>query len=818
MKGLFLRMKLKNKMIFLILTITTVIFFIVIGYLANRNRSVEISNAKDLAESMSKNYANTFSEYLNYSMDISRSLAHNSKALIEAGEPRRLVLDKMLEQTIKENPEFLAVWTRWEPDAFDGQDTAYVASDWGTLSGIFDLNYYYVNGEIIRYVDMTTTPEEEAAMEYGPYITIPMETMQEALIEPYYYSYTGRPEDEILMTTASVPVIIDGDYRGVIAIDIELESFYEIIRDIEFYESGFGKIISTEGSLVTHPRLHFVGEPSYEFIEEDIDVMQAIHNGNSLFSIEHSHDLGEEALRIYTPIQVGNAPTPWAFALEVPISEIEAAANQRLWVAIFLGIIALAVLFIVIWLISRYITTPVLKTTNVLKTLSKGDLEKVEPLKTRKEEDELTQMANATNTLIEGLKNTVLFARNIEQGKLDSEFTLLSDNDQLGQALVSMRESLIAANKEELKRKEEDRKRRWSTEGFAKFGEILRYDNEDIETLSYKVIKNLVEYLEACQGGVFIINDENDTDKFLEMTACYAYDRRKYLEKKIKIGEGLVGTCYLEGKTNYMTEIPESYVKIASGLGEEKPTSLILVPLKLNEEVYGVIELASLNKFEDYQIEFLEKIGENIASTISSLRINMRTATLLEKSQQQAEEMKAQEEEMRQNMEELSATQEEMARKTSEMESILNALDASSFVLEYDINGYVQKISKSYLNFLGISEDEAVGKHHADKIEFTEEQKKEYDQFWKDLKNGKIKKQETELNIDGRKLFVAETYAPVFDQNGNAYKFFKIANNITKSKMDILKAQEEKEKLEKELKKCQEEKENLTKQVSQKKK
>ncbi len=811
MKSFFFRMGLKNKIVFLILLATAVIFLVIIGFMANRNRAVEISNAKELIESTGKNYSDRFSAHLNYTMDISRTLADNSKAMIESGNPERIVLDKIMKKTLKENPEFLAVWTRWSPDAFDGLDSAYVESDWGTLSGVFDLNYYYRNGEIVRYVDMTTDPDDMDDIEFGPYITIPKQTGQETLLEPYYYSFTNRPEDEILMTTASVPIFIDGDYRGVMAIDIELESFFDKISNIELYESGFGKLISSEGSLIAHPMLSMVGESTYEFINQESEVIDAIENGKTLSVTYYSYDLDTEVFKHYTPVYIGDTSTPWSFALEVPVSEIKAPANQRFWMGILFAILAIIILFIIISQIAKYITSPIIKTTNVLKTLSKGDLDNVKPLEVRKEQDELDQMAQATNTLVEGLRNTVSFATSIEEGKLVSEFKKLSDKDQLGQALLKMRKSLVEANREELKRKEEDKKRRWATEGYAKFGEILRYDNDDLETLTYKVIKNLVEYLDATQGGVFIINDEDENNKFLEMTACYAYDRRKFLEKKINIGEGLLGACFLEGKTKYMTEIPDSYVKITSGLGEEKPKSLIIVPLKLNEEVYGIIELASLNEFKPHQIEFLEKIGESIASTISSLKTNIHTASLLKKSQQQAEEMKSQEEEMRQNMEELSATQEEMARKTSEMKSILNALDASSFVLEYDLNGYATKVSDSYLKFLGIPENEVVGKHHSNKIEFTKEQKQEYDKFWEDLKNGKIRQQETELNIDGKTLYVSETYAPMLDQNGNTYKIFKIANDITNSKKAIIELKREKEKLDEELKKCLEQNAKLKK-------
>ncbi|MFW6352097.1 MAG: GAF domain-containing protein, partial [Bacteroidota bacterium] len=297
------------------------------------------------------------------------------------------------------------------------------------------------------------------------------------------------------------------------------------------------------------------------------------------------------------------------------------------------------------------------------------------------------------------------------------------------------------------------------------------------------------------------ILEEQNEEEVLNLKACYAFDRKKYMEKTVLPGEGMVGTCYLEGKTTYMTQIPQSYIRITSGLGGENPGALIIVPLKLNDQIFGVMEIASFNEFEKYQIEFLEKIAESVASTISTVKINLQTASLLEKSQQQGEEMKAQEEEMRQNMEELSATQEEMARKTSEMEGILNALDASSYVIEYDLDGKIINISDSYLELLKLSKNQVLGTKHADNMELTDEQKNNYQNFWNQIKNGATKSQESKINIQGQIYWLAETYTPIRDDKGNVFKIFKIANNITFSKSQAEKLEKENEKLQQEINK-----------------
>jgi len=272
--------------------------------------------------------------------------------------------------------------------------------------------------------------------------------------------------------------------------------------------------------------------------------------------------------------------------------------------------------------------------------------------------------------LVRNLKKAAGFINNITSGNYSIDWEGMEgkvkelNKDNIAGELIMMRDQMQKA-------KHQDDIRIWTNEGLSKFADLIRKYQNDLSDLSDDLISNIVQYLNAQQGGLFFLNDDNPDEKYLELVACYAYQRKKFLEKRVEPGQGMVGQCFLEGETTHLTNIPENYVSITSGLGETKPRTLLIVPLKINQEVVGVIEIANLKPFDKYKIDFLERLAETIASAITTVKTNEKTQGLLEQSQQQAEEMRAQEEEMRQNMEELQATQEQMHRKNEEVENLL---------------------------------------------------------------------------------------------------------------------------------------------------
>ncbi|SFE57281.1 GAF domain-containing protein [Thermoflexibacter ruber] len=334
----------------------------------------------------------------------------------------------------------------------------------------------------------------------------------------------------------------------------------------------------------------------------------------------------------------------------------------------------LACLFVLYMVVYFLLLRPLGRLARQSSKIAKGDLN--QPI-IQTAFGEIDEIAKSINLITSNIKQATEFIKKIEKGNIDISTQTLQGNDSLSRALVNMSWQIQ-------KIAEEEQQRNWATEGMAQFVYILRSNNDDIQALCDNIITNLVKYLKVQQGGLFVVNDTTlpIEKRYLELYACYAYDEKKYMHKRIEIGEGLIGQTYIQNETLQLNDIPADYTKVISGLGEASPKHLLIVPMRVNQEVFGLLELASFNPFPSYQIQFIEKLGENIAATISNVKANEKTKQLLEEAQLLAEQLRAQEEEMRQNVEELQSTQEEMARKQQELEATNKKMESNEIVLK----------------------------------------------------------------------------------------------------------------------------------------
>jgi CHASE3 domain sensor protein len=277
-----------------------------------------------------------------------------------------------------------------------------------------------------------------------------------------------------------------------------------------------------------------------------------------------------------------------------------------------------------------------------------------------------TDAKKVINTSIQNIRTASDFIMAMARGEYDVTWIGLNDHN------YSLNKETLAGNlmdmREKLKKvKLEDDQRNWVNEGLAKFSEIVRNNQENSQQLAERCVSFLTKYLHAQQSNLFVLEGDED-DQHLKLAACYAFDRKKWIEKRVDIGAGLVGQAFLEGDIVTLKQIPQGYIKITSGLGDATPSNLVIVPLKSDVHTVAMIEIASFSIFEEYQIGFLRKAGEFLASAILNAQTTYKMKYLLDQSRINEENMRQREEEMRQNMEELQATQEELIRKEKEMQ------------------------------------------------------------------------------------------------------------------------------------------------------
>jgi putative methionine-R-sulfoxide reductase with GAF domain len=273
--------------------------------------------------------------------------------------------------------------------------------------------------------------------------------------------------------------------------------------------------------------------------------------------------------------------------------------------------------------------------------------------------------AEILDSSIRNIKDASDFIKKITTGNFGATWPGMNkENTPLNKENLS---GTLMDMRDQMKRiQDEDRTRIWTTEGLTKFTEIIRQHQDDAKTLADQASRFLVRYMNAQQGAVFVLQEDLEENEYLELSACYAFDKKKFMEKKIDIGEGMIGQVFLEGSTVVLKDVPTGYTHITSGLGDATPTCVLIVPMKYNEKTEGVFEIAGFEEWEEYQRSFIEKATEYMAAALSAVRSTQKMKTLLEQMQTQTQQLHAQEEEMRQNMEELAATNEEMKRKESE--------------------------------------------------------------------------------------------------------------------------------------------------------
>lgn len=469
-------------------------------------------------------------------------------------------------------------------------------------------------------------------------------------------------ENKSWYLTIYKPIFINGKIRGMYYVDLKERigrALKAIFDERKYFERGYAFIITKEGKLSIHPK-----ERGMDYSNTGMFKKFEKHKGQK-GTFKYMWPETEKAEPWYLNFKYEKTIDSYV-CITFPKQEVYSQFNFRtiyvvLWFILFVIGFQLALVYL-----NNQRKEKLKVISKSIAAIAKGG--KAEKIET--ESLEYREVYKNVNSISERYTLLTKYADKLINDQLGTEQSDLLKNDLIGNALIQVDKKLLKATELEKEGEKEANLRKWESEGLSKFVGILQQHTSDIQELSYNLVNNLVVYLNANQGALFFINNENPDDIYFEQMATYAYDKKRLATKKIYPEEGLIGRIYNEKKTIYLSEIPENYIKITSGLGELEPNYLLIVPLLLNMEVYGAIELASFNKFEDYQIGFIEKIGENIASTINNVQINTRTRKLLEQSREQSEKLSLHEEELKSSLAELKNAKTDIT-KVKELENKL---------------------------------------------------------------------------------------------------------------------------------------------------
>ncbi len=359
----------------------------------------------------------------------------------------------------------------------------------------------------------------------------------------------------------------------------------------------------------------------------------------------------------------------------------------------YLAVLVLGIALLIIgsilfaaFVITRSIIIPVLQVRNVVTMMGRGELPE---LNMKFPKNVVGEMLQALRVMIEGFRRTAKFVEEVGKANFDHPFTPLSENDEQGHALLTMKNRLKAAS-------EEDALRSWLSECLAQLNIVMRASSEDFNVLLDQIIDTIVDKLQCQQAAIFLLHNDDMSDMHIQLGAYYALNNRILNSKRYELKEGLVGQSIVSKRIIMLENIADPFFTIETGFGESKQCNLMIIPLITSGKVVGAIEVASVHKFTNAQQQLLEKMAEPIAASVFSVRANLITAQLLEESRKQAEELVYQEQELRkfnneltkqsqllqQSEEELKAQQEELKQVNQELQDKAALLEEQNIAVE----------------------------------------------------------------------------------------------------------------------------------------
>jgi methyl-accepting chemotaxis protein len=383
-----------KKMITSVLGAVIIMNLAMLGFIGIQTSKKANKIADEVAIHRSESIAMDVKNYVDQAMETTSTLATTLNALKSSENGTREDISEILINVLKSSDEYLALWTLWEANAFDAKDAMYSDHpDYQESEGRFNLSFFK-NGKTIEQEmgDIGDYQED--------YYMTPKTQGTKSVIDPYHYSFNNNQEDKIFMTSIVVPIFDEKKFLGVVGLDISLEHLSNMVEGAQLYESGKASVVSHNLQIAAHEDRSLLGtDLSAQIRAEKDQSLASIQKGEQYIIRDKKID---NVLRTFTPLHFRGVEKPWSVIAEIPIKEVNAQLRALLIFMALIGLIGIAFISLVVFVISGKITRPILRTIASVEEVAMGNLD-AEILFTERK-DEIGQLANSLKTLTEKLK------------------------------------------------------------------------------------------------------------------------------------------------------------------------------------------------------------------------------------------------------------------------------------------------------------------------------------------------------------------------------------------------------------------------------
>lgn len=381
---------LRSKLLLLVLPSLVAITALIVGYGAYTSYQRSQVHTEAQLQVLAVSYANTVNVEIELALNAARTLAQALSAVHVPGSTLRLTrgdVNTMLHEVLRRNPSFLAVYTAWEPNAFDGKDAAFAGTTGHDSTGRFSPYWSRADGEIRQETNIGYETEG-----IGDYYLLPKRTRQECIIEPYMYPVQGK---EVLMTSLVVPIVVGDEFFGICAVDISLQYLQAISDNADIFDhAGTLAIMSHKGTLVSvSAKPEWQAKPAQTLIpgfspkrsgqvQKNVRQREVQHVGDTLYA--------------FAAIPIGFTASQWQVCVSVPEQIVMSSIKANTVTQVSIAVVLIGVIIAVAWFFSTRLLHALHALQTATESLAAGGLETFVTIRT---DDEVGMVGQSFNQM-----------------------------------------------------------------------------------------------------------------------------------------------------------------------------------------------------------------------------------------------------------------------------------------------------------------------------------------------------------------------------------------------------------------------------------